>query len=172
MSYRLFSFFSLKRIFLCFLMAVDLVLFNPCLVNAELQVTKGEDGSLYSRSLESLKDLDSRTWQVVAYRKENLQETLILRIVGYPGTLRLDHPLSLQVHSGRRDWELKDVTLSNSDLLRDSRAAAAEFELQPLLMDLDNNRPLRLMLRDVFTELPIPPYLVGEWRSLLVVEPY
>ena len=48
----------------------------------------------------------------------------------------------------------------------DGREAAAEFALDPLLDDLSNNRPLRLVLPGVFNELPVPPYVVGEWRSL------
>ena len=91
---------------------------------------------------------------------------MVLRIVGYPGKLRLDHPVSLQVEAGRRAWALDDITLANPALATDGREAAAEFALDPLLDDLSNNRPLRLMLPGVFTELPVPPYVVGEWRSL------
>ena len=91
---------------------------------------------------------------------------MVLRVVGYPGKLRLDHPVSLQVLAGRREWQLDDITLANPVLATDGRDAAAEFALDPLLDDLSNNRPLRLALPGVFTELPIPPYVVGEWRSL------
>jgi hypothetical protein len=52
-------------------------------------------------------------------------------------------------------------------LAGDGRAAAAEFNLAPLLADLRKNRPLRLQLPGVFVELPVPPYVVAEWRSLL-----
>ena len=57
--------------------------------------------------------------------------------------------------------------MSNSKLSSDPRDAAAEFDLTPLLNDLKNNRPLRLILPEVFSDLPIPPYVVMEWRSLL-----
>ncbi len=144
-----------------------LCVFNPHLAEAKLQINQGEDGSQVTRSLESLRDLDLQTWQVVAYSQSTDPDLIVLRIVGYPGTLRLDHPTFLQVHSGRRDWSLKDVTLSNPKLAKDPRQAAAEFELSPLLKDLSNNRPLRLLLPDVFTDLPVPPYVVTEWRSLL-----
>ena len=118
------------------------------------------------RSLETLRDLDYRSWQVVAYREGPGGGALRLRIVGYPGRVRLDHPTSLLVSSGRRFWELADVTLANPKLMDDGRDAAAEFDLAPLLADLRANRPLRLQLPGVFTELPVPPYLVGEWRKL------
>ena len=51
-------------------------------------------------------------------------------------------------------------------LASDGREAAAEFALDPLLADLSNNRPLRLFLPGVFNELPVPPYVVGEWRDV------
>lgn len=120
------------------------------------------------RSLESLRDLDYRSWQVVAYREgpPRPEAPVTLRIVGYPGRVRLDHPTPLVVSAGRRIWELADTTLSSPKLREDGRAAAAEFDLTPLLADLSTNRPLRLSLSGVFTELPVPPYVVGEWRSL------
>ncbi|MFM7269144.1 MAG: DUF3122 domain-containing protein [Cyanobium sp.] len=120
------------------------------------------------RSLESLRDLDYQSWQVVAYREGPAapEASVTLRIVSYPGRVRLDHPTPLLVSAGRRLWELRDTTLSSAKLAGDSRDAAAEFDLTPLLGDLNNNRPLRLELPGVFTELPVPPYVVEEWRSL------
>lgn len=118
------------------------------------------------RSLETLRDLDYRSWQVVAYREGPPGGPLRLRIVGYPGRVRLDHPTPMRVSGGRRLWELEDVTLANPKLANDARDAAVEFDLGPLLADLQSNRPLRLELPGVFSELPVPPYVVGEWRQL------
>jgi hypothetical protein len=125
------------------------------------------------RSLESLRDLDYQSWQVVAYREgpANPEATITLRIVGYPGRVRLDHPTPLLITAGRRLWELADTTLTSPKLAADGRAAAAEFDLTPLLADLQTNRPLRLELPGVFTELPVPPYVVEEWRSLPMANP-
>ena len=137
---------KLKRIFFALCLVVALFLLNPLIADAKLLINDDKEGLSFSRSLESLRDLDYQTWQVVAYPKNLAEETLVLRIVGYTGTLRIDHPTALQVHSGLKDWLLKDITLSNSQLAGDPRQAAAEFELSPLLNDLNNNRPLRLML--------------------------
>jgi len=125
------------------------------------------------RSLESLRDLDYQSWQVVAYREgpPSQDAAITLRIVGYPGRVRLDHPTPLLVTSGRHLWELADTTLSSPKLAGDGRAAAAEFDLTPLLAELATNRPLRLELPGVFTELPVPPYVVEEWRSLPSADP-
>lgn len=135
---------------------------------AMLQASPEETGTGLVRSLESLRDLDYQSWQVVAYRSgpPRPQAPITLRIVSYPGRLRLDHPEPLLVRSGRRLWSLSDITLSSPKLAADSRAAAAEFDLAPLLADLQKDRPLRLELPGVFVELPVPPYVVAEWRRL------
>jgi len=150
------------------LLAVLLLLGITAPALAMLQASPEETGTGLVRSLESLRDLDYQSWQVVAYRSgpPRPEAAVTLRIVSYPGRLRLDHPEPLLVRSGRRLWSLSDITLSSPKLAGDSRAAAAEFDLAPLLADLQNDRPLRLELPGVFVELPVPPYVVAEWRRL------
>jgi len=155
------------------LMAVGVVLFGGLLARpagawAQLQASPQETGTGLVRSLESLRDLDYQSWQVVAYRAGPPGPTapVVLRIVGYPGQVRIDHPTPLVVRAGRREWLLDDITLSSPKLSGDNRAAAAEFNLAPLLADLQLNRPVRLQLSGVFVELPVPPYVVAEWREL------
>jgi hypothetical protein len=135
-------------------------------VFAQVHAHPDENGAEVVRSLESLRDLDYQSWQAVAYRSGPPGGPVTLRIVGYPGRVRLEHPTSLIVHSGRGTWELEDITTANPKLAADGRDAAAEFDLNPLLADLHQNRPLRLELPGVFVELPVPPFVVGEWRSL------
>ncbi|MFZ9947095.1 MAG: DUF3122 domain-containing protein [Vulcanococcus sp.] len=133
---------------------------------AQVHAHPDENGQDVVRSRESLRALDYQSWQAVAYRTGPPGGPVTLRIVGYPGRVRLDHPTSLIVHSGRGTWELTDITTANPKLAADGRDAAAEFDLNPLLADLHQNRPLRLELPGVFVELPVPPFVVGEWRSL------
>ena len=140
-------------------------LFIPAKTYAEIAETQ-INGDLINASTEFLRDLDYESWQLVAYKSQNNDEKLVLRVIGYPGNLRIDHPLSLDVESGRKKWKLDDVTLLNTELAADSRQAAAEFNLENLLQDISQNRPLRLSLQGVFSELPVPPFLVKEWRTL------
>ena len=72
----------------------------------------------------------------------------------------------MRVESGRKQWLLDDKTLLNVELANDERQAAAEFDLNELIQNIDKNRPLRLSLSGVFSELPVPPFLVKEWRSI------
>ena len=140
-------------------------IFNPLKVSAEVAETE-INGELINASNEFLRDLDFETWQLVAYKSPLFADKLILRIIGYPGNLRIDHPTNLRVESGRKQWLLDDKTLLNDELANDGRQAAAEFDLDELIQNIDKNRPLRLSLSGVFSELPVPPFVVKEWRSL------
>ena len=135
---------------------------------ADSEVTSNDDKKEIKRSLESLRDLDYQTWQIIVYPSSKDSKRLILRIVGYPGSLRIDHPTNLIVNSGIKTWDIKDITKkiskTNVEFLNDS---AAEFDISPLISGLDKNRHLRLSLPGLINELPIPPYLVSEWRSLV-----
>jgi len=141
------------------------LIFNPFKVSAEVTETE-INGELMNASSEFLRDLDFETWQLVAYKSPLFENKLILRVIGYPGNLRIDHPTDLRVESGRKQWLLDDKTLLNVELANDSRQAAAEFDLNELIQNIDKNRPLRLSLPGVFSELPVPPFLVKEWRTL------
>ena len=151
---------------LCLLVAFSFSLVAPAPAQAQIHAHGDENGVPIVRSLDSLRDLDDQSWQLVAYREGPAGGPLRLRIVSFPGRVRLDHPTALQVSSGRSHWDLADITTANPKLALDGRDAAAEFDLGPLLADLEQNRPLRLRLPGVFVELPVPPYVVAEWRSL------
>ena len=141
------------------------LVFTPTKAFAEIAETE-INGELINASSEFLRDLDFETWQLVAYKSPFFEDKLILRVIGYPGNLRIDHPTNLQVDSGRKQWTLSDKTLLNAELVNDRRQAAAEFDLNTLINNIDKNRPLRLSLSGVFSELPIPPFVVKEWRSI------
>ena len=140
-------------------------IFSPIKVYADVAETE-INGELINASSEFLRDLDFETWQLVAYKSPFFDDKLILRVIGYPGNLRIDHPTDLMVESGRKQWLLADKTLLNMELVNDGRQAAAEFNLDELIKNLDKNRPLRLSLSGVFSELPVPPFVVKEWRSI------
>ena len=120
-------------------------IFNPLKVSAEVAETE-INGKFMNASSEFLRDLDFETWQLVAYKSPFFDDKLILRVIGYPGNLRIDHPTKLRVESGRKEWLLDDKTLLNLELANDPRQAAAEFDLNELIQSIDKNRPLRLSL--------------------------
>ena len=156
-----------NNFFKCLIPLVIIIslVFNPFEVHAKIAETE-INGELINASSEFLRDLDFETWQLVAYKSPFMEDKLVLRVIGYPGNLRIDHPTSLQVYSGRKQWLLSDKTSLNFELVNDRRQAAAEFDLNELINSIDKNRPLRLSLSGVFSELPVPPFVVKEWRSL------
>ncbi len=139
---------------------------NPINTYADLKVNETHNEKEIQRSIESLRDLDYQTWQIIVYPTSKVSNNLILRIVGYPGSLRIDHPTNLIVKSGRKNWNLTDITTKNKTKFEPLNDSAAEFDLSPLITELDKNRPLRLSLPGLINDLPIPPYLVAEWRTL------
>ncbi|MEB3261336.1 MAG: DUF3122 domain-containing protein, partial [Cyanobacteriota bacterium] len=100
---------ALLATLLLLLAPVSVGLLPPAM--AMIQSSPEETATGVVRSLESLRDLDYRSWQVVAYRQGPPGGPVTLRIVGYPGRVRLDHPTPLEVRGGRRQWLLDDITL-------------------------------------------------------------
>ena len=139
---------------------------NPQITYADSKGIEISEESVLNRSLESLRDLDYQNWQLIVYPSSYLSKSLTLRIVGYPGALRLDHPTNLIVLSGRKSWNLQDITINHKNSIGVINDSTAEFDLSPLINQLDKNRPLRVFLPGVINDLSIPPYLVNEWRSL------
>ena len=152
--------------FACFLIFCCLFT-NAEKIYADLNINVNTSEKEIKRSLESIRDLDYQTWQIIVYPSSKVSNNLILRIVGYPGSLRIDHPTNLIVNSGRKNWELKDITKKNKSKVETFNDSVTEYDLSPLIGQLNKNRPLRLRLDGFINDLPIPPYLVGEWRTLL-----
>ena len=97
---------SNKKNFLKSLLPLFLLLFfifNPQKGFAEIAEIE-INGDLINASNEFLRDLDFETWQLVAYKSPLFEDKLILRVIGYPGNLRIDHPTDLRVESGRKQW--------------------------------------------------------------------
>ncbi len=160
------GFRDLFRLIISFILICCCFFINTRNTYAESKVTDNYQEEEIKRSLESLRDFDDQTWQLIVYPSSKVSNNLILRIVGYPGYLRIDHPTNLLVNSGIKKWNLNDITIKNKVLYKTLNDSAAEFDLTPLVAELDKNRPLRFSLPGFINDLPIPPYLVSEWRSL------
>tara|TARA_Y100001968_G_scaffold315994_1_gene343258 strand:- start:475 stop:990 length:516 start_codon:yes stop_codon:yes gene_type:complete len=140
---------------------------NPKNTFADSEVNGNPNRQELKRSLESLRDFDYQTWQIIVYPISKVSNKLNLRIVGYPGSLRMNHPTDLVVKAGRKEWDLEDITKKSKEKFETLNDSVAEFDLTPLITELDKNRPLRMRLPGLINDLPIPPYLVSEWRTLV-----
>lgn len=71
-------------------LAIQLLAAAPA--QAQIHSHGDENGVQVVRSLDSLRDLDDQSWQLVAYREGPPGGPLRLRIVSFPGRVRLEHP--------------------------------------------------------------------------------
>jgi hypothetical protein len=125
------------------------------------------------QSRQTLKDQQGSSWQVIAFKRNRPDQTatLYLRLVGFPGTVALDHsqPLILT--------DLLGKTLTATDVSQEMFADKTqmepnfgEYDLQPILMQLDPVIPLQITLPTLTSSeiiLTISPEVIGEWRSLM-----
>jgi hypothetical protein len=128
--------------------------------------------SITYRSLQSLRDTQGSSWQLVLYKRVksgNLQR-LRLRLVGFPGR-RFVRPQFLAISAATgQTWQAPDVseTALRSGVLPEN---AAEFDMAEVMRQLDADAAMRLQFvlveeeREI--EIPVPPVVVREWRSLV-----
>lgn len=139
---------------------------------AALRQLEEATGQMVYQSRQTLKDQHENSWQAIAFKRIRPSQTdvIYLRLVGFPGTAELDHsqPLTLTDSLGK--------TLTATDISQEMFADktqvelnAAEYDLQPILMQLELGIPLQLSLPTLGQAeivLNISPEMVGEWRSL------
>jgi type II secretory pathway pseudopilin PulG len=124
------------------------------------------------QSRQTLKDEQGNSWQAIAFKRTlpDSADSIYLRLIGFPGTTNLDHsqPLTL-IDSMGKTFTAADVS---QDMFMDQAplgADAGEYNLQPILMQLEAAIPLRLILPTLDQSeinLNVSPGVVEEWRSL------
>jgi hypothetical protein len=139
---------------------------------AALRQLEEAPGQIVYQSRQTLKDQQGNSWQAIAFKRTRPDNTDIirLRLVGFPGTAELDHfqPLTLT--------DLLGKTLTATDISQEMFADkaqveinAAEYDLQPILMQLALGIPLQLSLPTLDQgeiALNVSPEAVEEWQSL------
>lgn len=124
------------------------------------------------QSRQTLKDQQGGSWQVIAFKRTHPDRsaTLYLRLIGFPGTVNLDHSQPLMISDSMgKTLRAEDVS---QDMFMDQNqreSAAGEYDLQPILTQLETAIPLQLALPTLDQSkivLNISPEVVQEWRSL------
>jgi Protein of unknown function (DUF3122) len=125
---------------------------------------EGNDRVMY-RSLQTLRDRTDRAWQVVLYKRMQggQTESIHLRLAGFPGGVALEHPHSLKITTGTEHVWLAAETAPVTDAPN-----VAEYDLLEVMRQLTSTTPLRLTLplEGGAIELPVPPFVVEEWRQV------
>jgi hypothetical protein len=155
-------------------MLVLTVTLNAAIAPAYAAIRQLEEtpGQMVYQSRQTLKDQQGNSWQAIAFKRIRPDQTAViyLRLVGFPGTADIDHsqPLILT--------DLMGKTLTAADISQEMFADktqikpdVGQYDLQPILMQLELAIPLRLTLPTLDQSeiiLNVSPEMVGEWRSL------
>ncbi len=140
-------------------------------VQAEVYIHPDVDGRLLYQTRETLKDQRGYTWQAVAFKFSQAGGSgpLQLRLVGFPGTVALDHeqPLTLLTSLGQK------LTVENvSDQVSKTNPTephVGQWNLQPVLIELGDSMFLDLSVTTTDEQtlrLPISPQTIEEWQTV------
>ena len=151
---------------------LGLRLFNPPSAAAAIRQLEEAPGQVVYQSRQTLKDQHGDSWQAIAFKRIRPDGTtsVALRLVGFPGVSAIDRsrPLTLTNSLGK--------TLTAADASAQIFIDAAEpetnvgqYDLQPLLPQLQAKIPLRLTLPTLAGEsilLNAPAALIQEWQTV------
>lgn len=132
--------------------------------------TYTDSNSILYRSLSKLQDDRDRAWQVVFYKRFPLgqSDTIHLRLVGFPGLVKLHHDRPLEIEANRSLLSAKDVTPPDFSI-----AHVGEYDVKPVLNQLDTDTKLTLILHleSEDTRLRIPKETALEWWRVASWQP-
>lgn len=158
----------LFAVILC--LSLQLLMSDPALASIH-RYPETENQVMY-RSKQSLRDRQDLSWQVILFKRIKFGQVneIHLRLVGFPGLTEFAHrePLQLTTATGQT-WQAEDVV----DLSLPKNVG--EYDVFKILQQIEKDIPLELSLPLVDYEiikLPVPPYVVKEWRKLLDLNEY
>ncbi len=155
-------------------MLVWTMILNGAIAPAQAALRQLEEapGQIVYQSRQTLQDQQGNSWQAIAFKRLRPNDTdiIYLRLVGFPGTADIDHsqPLVLTDSMGK--------TLTAADISQEMftdktqlKPDVSQYDLQPILMQLESAIPLRLTLPTLDQSeitLNVSPEMLEEWRSL------
>lgn len=136
---------------------------------ASVHVYRERPGQVTVRSRLSLRDFRDRAWQAIAFKRTqgDTLQGYYLRLVGFPGAVAVDRqqPVSLVAPTGQ-SWRLAWAVDPQAKTLPPN---VGQFDLAPLLADIDQALPLEVQLPlvgDDPAEMAIAPFIVAEWLQV------
>jgi hypothetical protein len=164
---------ALKAVFISMLAALLLWAALPKLAVAGIHTYYERPGQVTVRSRQSLRDFSDRAWQAIAFKRfqgETLQG-IYLRLVGFPGAVQVDRQrtITLTAPTGQQ-LQLDGAIDPQTKALPTN---VGQYDLQPLLANLDNPLPLELqvpLMNGAVAEFAIAPFIVQEWLQVKAAE--
>lgn len=137
--------------------------------HASVHVYRERPGQVTVRSRLSLRDFRDRAWQAIAFKRTQgtTLQGYYLRLVGFPGAVAVDRqqPVALFAPTGQ-SWQLQWAVDPQAKTLPPN---VGQFDLAPLLEDIDHALPLEVQLPLVGAEpaeMAIAPFIVEEWLQV------
>ncbi|MGB7413342.1 MAG: DUF3122 domain-containing protein [Thermosynechococcaceae cyanobacterium] len=138
---------------------------------AEVYIHPDVDGQILYQTRQTLPAPRGYTWQAVAFKfsRAGGSGPLQLRLVGFPGTVELDHeqPLTLLTSLGQ------SLTVENvSDQMSKTNPTephVGQWNLQPVLLNLGDSMFLDLSVKtsdDAVVRLAIAPETIEQWQTV------
>lgn len=139
---------------------------------AALRQLEEAPGQIVYQSRQTLQDQQGNSWQAIAFKRIRPGDTdvIYLRLVGFPGTADIDHsqPLIL-INSMGKILTAVDISQEMFTDKNQLKPDVGQYDLQPILMELESAIPLRLTLPTLDQSeitLNVSPEMLEEWRSL------
>jgi hypothetical protein len=172
MACRIRQFFSGLLLISVIVLGLLLVLgvLNPPSAAAAIRQLEEAPGQMVYQSRQGLKDQHGNSWQTVAFKRVRLdgRTSFELRLVGFPGMVDIDHNQSLTLtNSLGKTLLAEDVSHHIFNDGHSSETNVGQYDLQPLLSQLQTEIPLVLLLPILNHEpvrLAVSPSLVQEWK--------
>lgn len=172
MSYQIRKFFSLLMLVgaIAIFALIGFGVIDTPNVSAAIRQLEEAPNQMVYQSRQSLKDQHGNTWQTVAFKRSRPDgnSSFELRLVGFPNLVAIDHTQSLTL-TNSLGKTLTAVDTSSNIFKEGAQGNVGQYDLQPLLADLQAEIPLKIALPtlkgDVIS-LSIPPSLVAEWQTV------
>ena len=139
---------------------------------AKIQFLEEAPGQMVYQSRQTVQDASGNSWQAIAFKRLDASDnsaTLFLRLVGFPGTVTLNHaqPLTL-VPSLGETLTAPDVS---SQIFSDHppEPNVGQYDLQAVLPQLKPPIGLQLLLpttQNAPVEISISPAVIEEWKVI------
>jgi hypothetical protein len=151
-------------------LSLGLLLPQPAI--ATIRQLEETPGQMVYQSRQTLTDQRGGSWQAIAFKRIRINgdESLYLRLVGFPGKVEIDRslPLSLSNSLG------KTLTAADasSQIFTDESAPepqVGQYDIQPIVSQLQAELPWQLAIPTLdqsSVQLKVPSMLIQEWHSI------
>ena len=138
--------------------------------SAAIRQLEESPNQMVYQARQSLKDQHGNTWQTIAFKRvrPDGNSSFELRLVGFPNLVSIDHAQPLTLTNSLGKALIANDTSSN--IFKEGvQANVGQYDLQPLLSELQAEIPLKISLPTLQGDaisLSVPPSLVEEWQTV------